>query len=80
VMVCPAHPQGVTIAEYRDLVMRQPEARAYPWRPMARDPMAYVRGRVFHPDHKTAHLVTWHRVVPNTESETRPRSGLAFLD
>jgi len=35
---------------------------------MQRDAVAHVRGRVWHPDHKTIVLDGWHRVLMNTEN------------
>jgi len=47
---------------------------------MQRDPEVYVRGRVWHPDHKTVHLDGWHRVFMNTENESQARRNVVFLD
>lgn len=47
---------------------------------MTRAPRAYVRGRVWHMDHKTVVLDGWHRVVMNTEREASFAPRVAFLD
>src|SRR6266542_1402769 len=41
---------------------------------------AFVRGRVWHPDHKTVILRCWHRVLMNTEHLAPGRSNVTFLD
>ena len=71
------YPNGVTLQEFRDL----PEAeRSLRWRPMTRDPRAFVRGKVSHPDHETIHLDGWHEVVMNTETQSQAMRDLAFVD
>jgi hypothetical protein len=47
---------------------------------MRRNPGVYVRGRVRHPDHATITLPGWHRVVMNTEAQSRAMRNVAFLD
>jgi hypothetical protein len=81
VHVCSRYPNGLTESAYRDLIRRDPNAQSLGWRTMARDPEAYVKGRISHRDHKTIHLPFWHRVVPNTEHESRagPRAGFLGL-
>jgi hypothetical protein len=80
VHVCNEYPNGLTEADYRALIVKDPATRNLNWRTMARDPVAFVKGWVRHPDHKTIVLPYWHRVAPNTESESQAKSGLAFLD
>lgn len=81
VHVCDEYPTGLTDREYRDLVLRDPAKKNLSWRQMARDPEAYAKGRITHPDHKTIILPLWHHVVPNRESESRSGSvSLVFLD
>ena len=81
VYVCHQYPRGLTVAEYRDLIQRDPDKKNLAWSQMARDPEAYAKGRIVHPDHKTIVLPFWHRVVPNRESESRSGSlSLVFLD
>lgn len=50
------------------------------WRVMVRDAEVYVRGRITHPEHRTRVLRGWHRVLPNTEGESRAMRHVAFLD
>ena len=45
-----------------------------------RNAEVYVRGRVWHPDHKTLVLSGWHRVLMNTEHLAPGRSNVTFLD
>lgn len=80
VYVCGRHPNGLTTDEYRKLLKRTPEATKWGWRAMARDPVVYVRGRVWHPDHATIRLDGWHRVEMNTENRSRAMASVAFLD
>jgi hypothetical protein len=47
---------------------------------MRRNAIVYVRGRVRHADHKTINLLCWHRVLMNTERESRAMRNVAFLD
>ena len=72
------YPDGLTDAEFAALPTAVRERHT--WRRMTRDARAFVRGTVRHPDHKTIRLPFWHRVVMNTESESRAMAGVAFLD
>jgi hypothetical protein len=47
---------------------------------MRRGAEVYVRGRVWHADHKTVVLADWHRVLMNTEGEAAGASTVVFLD
>ncbi len=81
VHVCDEYPTGLTDREYRELVRHDSAKKNLSWRQMARDPEAYAKGRITHPDHKTIVLPFWHRVIPNRESESRTGSAsLVFLD
>src|SRR6185503_5290165 len=60
------YPNGLTLANYRALP--QAERDEAPWRQMARDARAFVKGSVRHPDHKTIWLPYWHQVAMNTET------------
>lgn len=80
VRVCPRHPNGVSEAEYQRIVAANPRARSWPWRSMRRNPGVYVRGRVQHADHRTIVLHGWHRVLMNTETQSRAMRSVAFLD
>ncbi|MEW6212176.1 MAG: hypothetical protein AB1631_27855 [Acidobacteriota bacterium] len=80
VYVCRQFPQGVTEAQYRNLLDTVPGARSFDWRVMRRDALVYARGRVSHSDHKTVHLAVWHRVLMNTENEAPSMRHVVFLD
>jgi hypothetical protein len=80
VMVCASYPQGLTHAQYRRVLDATPKAARWGWRQMVRDPAFYARGRVWHKDHKTVVLDSWHRVAMNTEREAPFAPRVAFLD
>ena len=80
VHVCDQHPNGVTPKEYRAIVQRQPQALRWGWRVMVRNPGVFARGTVRHPDHATINLPFWHRVIMNTEHQSRTMANVAFLD
>jgi len=80
VYVCSRHPNGVDEARYKSILAGKPKARVWGWRTMRRSPGVYVRGRVRHRDHATINLQGWHRVVMNTEGQSRAMRKVAFLD
>jgi len=80
VHVCSRHPNGVTESQYRKILSGNGNAKNWRWLTMRRNPGVYVRGRVRHPDHATITLHGWHRVVMNTENESRAMRNVAFLD
>jgi hypothetical protein len=80
VHVCRRHPNGVTPDEYRSILHRQPEANRWGWQVMRRNPGVYARGTVRHSDHATITLPFWHRVMMNTETQSRTMARVAFLD
>ena len=80
VYVCSRHPNGLIEADYRALLQRTSEAAKWGWQVMRREPIAYVRGKVSHPDHATVRLSDWHRVEMNTENRSRAMRHVAFLD
>ncbi|MFZ4779282.1 MAG: hypothetical protein ACOYM3_28290 [Terrimicrobiaceae bacterium] len=80
VYVCGKYPNGITAKEYHRLVESDPKAKKFGWRRMMRNPGVYARGRVRHPDHCTIVLRGWHRVLMNTETQSRTMANLAFLD
>ncbi len=80
VYVCARHPNGLTEAQYRGLLAGTPKAKGWGWRLLRRNPGVYVRGRVRHPDHRTVTLHGWHRVVMNTEGQSKALRNVAFLD
>lgn len=73
-------PDGISEARYRRILTRNKKARKWNWRPMQRNPVVYVKGRIQHPDHKVLKLKCWHRVIMNTEHESDAMSSVAFLD
>ena len=80
VWVCTRYPHGVTEARYRHLLVSNRKAGGWDWRQMVREPDVYVRGRVWHKDHKTVVLDGWHRVVMNTERAAPFAQRVVFLD
>jgi hypothetical protein len=80
VMVCDRHPAGVPMSSYEKILRNTPKAGSWNWRQMMRNAQVYVRGRVWHPDHKTVVLRGWHRVLMNTENLAPGRSDVTFLD
>jgi hypothetical protein len=80
VHVCRRHPNGVTPDEYRSILRRNPEAARWGWQVMRRNPGVYARGTVRHSDHETITLPFWHRVLMNTETQSRTMANVAFLD
>jgi hypothetical protein len=80
VYVCPRHPNGVSVKEYQRILAAKPRANAWGWLPMSRNAGVYVRGKVRHADHTTIGLRGWHRVLMNTEGESKAMRNIAFLD
>jgi hypothetical protein len=80
VYVCSRYPNGVIEAQYRKILAGNPKAKSWGWRSMLRNPGVYGKGRVRHPDHRTITLHGWHRVVMNTEGQSRAMRNVAFLD
>lgn len=80
VYVSSRNPNGLTEPEYRSLLSHNPIAAKWGWRAMRRNPAVLVRGKVSHADHATIRLSEWHRVVMNTEGESRAMASVAFLD
>jgi len=80
VHVCRRHPNGVTPDEYRSILQRNPAAARWGWQVMRRNPGVYARGDVRHSDHATITLPFWHRVIMNTETQSRTMANVAFLD
>lgn len=80
VYVCRQYPNGLEEKEKQALFKRNPSAAKWNWRAMQRNPSVFVRGGVSHADHATIHLGEWHRVVMNTENQSRAMASVAFLD
>ncbi len=73
------YPNGLTEAEYRELIERDPMARKMSWQVMQRNATVYAMGKVRHPDHKTIRLPFWHQVVMSAETRTQ-NGNVVFLD
>jgi hypothetical protein len=80
VWVCTRYPRGVPDAQHAAILAENPKAARWGWRQFVRDPEVFVRGRVWHSDHKTVVLEGWHRVVMNTEGEAPFAQRVVFLD
>jgi hypothetical protein len=80
VYVCSRYPNGLPEAEYRRVLHSNPQSKNWNWQVMRRNPRVYVRGRIRHPDHQTLVLQGWHRVVMNTENQSRAMQSVVFLD
>jgi len=80
VYVCDQHPQGVRPAIYFEMIRNRPRLKSWNWRYMVRNPEAFVKGAISHPDHKTIHLHVWHKVVMNTEGQAQAMKHVVFLD
>jgi len=80
VYVCDEYPAGVLPADYQGLLRANPKAKTWSWRRMRRNPEAFVKGRIRHPDHATIRLDVWHRVAMNTEGQARAMWHVVFLD
>ena len=75
-------PSGITKKAFDKLIKDDRENRwkGGGWRRMTRDAVAYVRGFVKHPDHKTIHLPGWHKVIMNLENKAKAMEMVVFLD
>ena len=80
VHVCEKHPNGLSEREYRIVLRLNPKAAYWGWRMMRRNLGVYARGTIRHSDHDTIMLPFWHRVLMNTESQSRTMRNVAFLD
>jgi len=71
----------LTAAEYTKFIDNHPSAKRWGWTMRQRDASSvYVRGRIWHPDHKTVVLDGWHRVLMNTENLAPGARAVVFLD
>ena len=80
VYVCSRYPNGVAEERYRAILSGNQKASGWGWQMMRRNPGVYVRGSIRHADHKTITLHGWHRVLMNTEGQSRAMRNVAFLD
>lgn len=75
------YPDGLTEKEYQELLKKDKDARKYVWDRRVRNPTAYAKGKITHPDHRTLDLKhTWHRVVLNTEDKATFIDVVTFID
>lgn len=80
IYVCRNRPRGLSEAAYRKLLHERPNAKNWNWQAQRINPGVFARGDIRHPDHQTITLHEWHRVLMNTESESRTMSKVAFID
>ncbi|OAI47678.1 hypothetical protein AYO44_09275 [Planctomycetaceae bacterium SCGC AG-212-F19] len=80
VHVCRQYPNGLLAREFTRLVEANPKLKKLFWRRMVRNADVYVKGQVRHADHKTIGLRCWHKVLMNTESQSKALENVAFLD
>jgi hypothetical protein len=80
VYVCDERSSGLSVDAYLSLIRGKPRAKQWKWRRMVRNPEAYVKGKISHPDHKTIPLHVWHKVVMNTEGQSQAMRHVVFLD
>lgn len=81
VWVCSRYPNGLTEAAYKKVINTPGyNHNSYRWQVMRRDALVYVRGKITHKDHATITLPCWHKVVMNTETNSRAMAQMAFLD
>ncbi len=71
-------PNGLSVAAYGRL--SSAEQKNGNFRVMKKDAEVFVKGTVRHADHATITLPCWHRVVMNTENQSRAMRNVAFLD
>lgn len=80
VYVCSRHPSGVTATHYKAILAVNSKAKSWGWHTMRRDAGVFVKGRIRHADHATITLHGWHRVLMNTEGQSKAMRNVAFLD
>jgi hypothetical protein len=80
VYVCDQHPGGVSPETYHALLRQRPRIKSWNWQYRVRNPEAFVKGEITHPDHKTIDLHVWHKVVMNTEGQAQAMKHVVFLD
>jgi hypothetical protein len=80
VWVCRKYPRGVNELQYRRILLTEIGAKGWDWQQMRLEPTVYVKGRIWHPDHKTVLLNGWHQVLMNTERFAPGAMAVVFLD
>jgi hypothetical protein len=78
VYVSSKYPAGLAAQDFNRLP--EPERKHGNFATMQRDARVFVRGEIWHPDHETITLWSWHRVLMNTEKRSSAMRFLAFLD
>jgi hypothetical protein len=76
VYVSSLYPNGIGLAAYNAL----PKEKRFGFRQMVKDAQVFVKGTIRHADHATITLHGWHRVVMNTENQSKAMRHVAFLD
>lgn len=71
---------GITQAQYNDLIRKDPVAKNVAWQRRTADARVHVKGRISHTDHKTLELDGWYRVELSTEGESIAVGQVRFLD
>jgi hypothetical protein len=81
VMVSTYRPNGVTLSEYKNILVKNPDAKKYNWQRMKANATAYVKGKISHIEHSTVDLGdAWHLVTLNTEDKSINFGNVRFLD
>jgi hypothetical protein len=80
VYVCSRDPNAVVEERYRAILSGNQKAGGWGWQTIRRNPGVYVRGSIRHADHQTVTLHGWHRVLMNSEGQSRAMRNVAFLD
>jgi hypothetical protein len=76
-------PNGVTeeeLSNLKQIIRREGVRGSIDFQIRTRDAAVYVRGYVRHSDHKTIILPCWHRVLMNTENQSKASKFTVFLD
>ena len=80
VWACSRFPNGLTESEYEQTIAENRGSGRWGWQQRVRNAGVFPRGTVHHRDHATITLHDWHQVWMNTETTTRQRANVAFLD
>jgi len=78
VMVSDRHRDGISMDRYNNLTQKERREQGPTWTQMMRNPRAYARGKVTHPDHSTIVLNGWHRIRVNNEAEALRGTGVVM--
>jgi len=72
--------QGISTREYQQMIKSNPGTRNMHWETRRVDMVAYAKGKIKHPDHRTIELKDWHRVYQNEERRSRAMQSVRFMD